>query len=271
MRPALGNLLDGFGFGLKVVILNILEAVFIGLWSMLLLFPGVIAYYSYSQAIYILVDDPTKSPMQCIRESKAMMAGHKGELFALDLSFLGWYLLSLIPMFGYAVRVWTVPYIGRRYRSALPAVRTHSLFHGGIWRKSSIPMKRAASAAERIFFHMIADIRVSTHSQVHGPHEDCAILLLKTLIETEILPHTAAKPHQAIFLIRNSSLTFIDQLFDLFIELIDKGEAAVPNEKYAHDVAGPHGMWQDFGFYQRFEAEVWRSLHVVHVPRGDGC
>ena len=73
---------------------------------------------------------------------------------------------------------------------------------------------------KRIFFHMIADIRVSTHSQVHGPHEDCAILLLKTLIETEILPHTAAKPHQAIFLIRNSSLTFIDQLFDLFIEAL---------------------------------------------------
>ena len=50
--PCFGNLLDGFGFGLKVVILNILEAVFIGLWSMLLLFPGVIAYYRYSQAIY---------------------------------------------------------------------------------------------------------------------------------------------------------------------------------------------------------------------------
>lgn len=110
--PCFGNLLDGFGFGLKVVILNVLEAVFIGLWSMLLMFPGIIAYYRYSQAIYILVDNPTKSPMQCIRESKAMMSGHKGELFALDLSFLGWYLLSLIPVLGYAVRVWTVPYIG---------------------------------------------------------------------------------------------------------------------------------------------------------------
>ena len=110
--PCFGNLLDGFGFGLKIVILNVLEAVFIGLWSMLLVFPGIMAYYRYSQAIYILIDDPAKSPMQCIRESKAMMSGHKGELFALDLSFIGWYLLSLIPMLGYAVRVWTVPYIG---------------------------------------------------------------------------------------------------------------------------------------------------------------
>ena len=126
--PCFGNLLDGFGFGLKVVILNILEAVFIGLWSMLLLFPGVIAYYRYSQAIYILVDDPTKSPMQCIRESKAMMAGHKGELFALDLSFLGWYLLSLIPMFGYAVRVWTVPYIGMTKTLYFEALRSGAAY-----------------------------------------------------------------------------------------------------------------------------------------------
>ena len=126
--PCFGNLLDGFGFGLKVVILNILEAVFIGLWSMLLLFPGIIAYYRYSQAIYILVDDPTKSPMQCIRESKAMMAGHKGELFALDLSFLGWYLLSLVPMLGYAVRVWTVPYIGMTKTLYFEALRSGAAY-----------------------------------------------------------------------------------------------------------------------------------------------
>ena len=94
---------------------------------MLLLFPGVIAYYRYSQAIYILVDDPTKSPMQCIRESKAMMAGHKGELFALDLSFLGWYLLSLIPMFGYAV-VWTVPYIGMTKTLYFEALQRRGLY-----------------------------------------------------------------------------------------------------------------------------------------------
>ncbi len=85
--PCFGNLLDGFGFGLKVVILNILEAVFIGLWSLLLLFPGVIAYYRYSQAIYILVDDPTKSPMQCIA-CKAMMAGHKS--CSRISTFIGW-------------------------------------------------------------------------------------------------------------------------------------------------------------------------------------
>ena len=110
--PALGSLLDGFGFFPKVIALNLLEAVLIFLWSLLLVVPGVIAHYRYSQAIYLLIDDPTKSPVQCLRESRRMMAGHKMELFELDLSFLGWYLLSIFPALGYAVRIWTTAYIG---------------------------------------------------------------------------------------------------------------------------------------------------------------
>ena len=110
--PAVGNLLDGFGFFPKVIVLNLLEAVLVFLWSLLLFVPGVVAHYSYSQAMYLLIDDPTKSPVQCLRESRRMMDGHKMELFELDLSFLGWYLLSLFPALGYAVRIWTTPYIG---------------------------------------------------------------------------------------------------------------------------------------------------------------
>ena len=110
--PCFGNLLDGFGMFFKVIFLNIIEAVFISLWSMLFIFPGIVAFYRYSQAIYILIDNPEKSPMQCIRESKAMMRGHKNELFMLDLSLIGWYILSTLPVVGYGFKVWTVPYSG---------------------------------------------------------------------------------------------------------------------------------------------------------------
>ena len=109
--PSYGNLLAGFGFFFKIILINALAALFIWLWSLLLIVPGVIAYYRYSQAIYILLDDPTKSPLRCLRESKELMRGHKGELFALDLSFIGWYLLRLLPMIGFASRVWSTPYI----------------------------------------------------------------------------------------------------------------------------------------------------------------
>ncbi len=110
-QPCYGNLLDGFGLWPRIVLLELMEGLLVGLWSLLLFVPGVIAPYRYSQAIYILLDDPSKSPVRCLRESKAMMAGHKKDLFLLDLSFIGWYLLGAIPYFGYAARVWSVPYI----------------------------------------------------------------------------------------------------------------------------------------------------------------
>lgn len=106
-----GNLLDGFSFFLKIIALNLLEGLFIGLWSLLLIVPGIIAQYRYSMAIYLLCDHPEMSPLACIRESKRLMSGHKAELFVLDLSFLGWALLELVPLIGWLVQIWTVPYI----------------------------------------------------------------------------------------------------------------------------------------------------------------
>ena len=109
---AYGNLLDGFGLAGKVILLNVLEAVFIFLWSLLLIVPGIIASYRYRQAIYILLDHPEKSVWQCLQESKAMMQGRKKELFVLDLSLIGWILLDIFVPFA---AIWTAPYIGIIY------------------------------------------------------------------------------------------------------------------------------------------------------------
>lgn len=106
-----GNLLDGFGMVWRIILLNLLEGIFIGLWSLLFVIPGIIAAYRYRMAIYLLIDHPELSPLDCIRVSKQMMDGHKTELFTLDLSFIGWELLAAIPYVGYAVNIWTVPYI----------------------------------------------------------------------------------------------------------------------------------------------------------------
>ena len=101
------NLLDGFAVILKLLLLLLLEAVFVFLWSMLLVIPGIIAAYRYSQALYIMLDNPELSALDCIRKSKELMTGHKWERFVLDLSFLGWAILSLVPL----VRIWTEPYM----------------------------------------------------------------------------------------------------------------------------------------------------------------
>lgn len=110
-EPCFGNLLDGFGFFVKVILLSLLTALFIILWGLLLIIPGFIAIYRYSMAMYILVDDPTKSPMQCLRESSRMMQGHKMEYFILMLSFFGWAILAALPTVGYLVQIWSLPYI----------------------------------------------------------------------------------------------------------------------------------------------------------------
>ena len=103
-----GDLFDGFGIFFRMLWLNILVGIFTFLWSLLLIVPGIVASYRYSMAIYIMLDDPDKGAMQCIRESKEMTRGHKWELFVLNLSFLGWMILSVIPFVG----LYTLPYIG---------------------------------------------------------------------------------------------------------------------------------------------------------------
>ena len=110
-----GNLLDAFPLFFKLFLLNLLTGIFIFLWSLLLVVPGIIAAYRYRQALYIMLDDPDKSVLQCIRESKEMMKGHKGELFVMDLSFIGWNILSNTLYVGYLVQIWAMPYINLSY------------------------------------------------------------------------------------------------------------------------------------------------------------
>lgn len=70
---------------------------FVILWSLLFIIPGIIAGIRYSQAFYIMVDHPQYSISQCVDESKMRMQGNKGKYFILNLSFIGWSLLFSIP------------------------------------------------------------------------------------------------------------------------------------------------------------------------------
>ncbi len=110
-QNSLWNLMDSFQNFLKIIGLNILTGIFTALWSLLFIIPGIIAAYRYRQALYLLLDHPEMGIMECIRESKRLMVGHKAELFILDLSFIGWALLSIIPF----VSVYTLPYTESTY------------------------------------------------------------------------------------------------------------------------------------------------------------
>lgn len=107
-KSDIGSVFCGFSYFFKTLLLNVLISIFVLLWACLLIVPGIIAALRYSQAFYILADDPSKDIMDCIRESKEMMKGNKGKLFCLQLSFIGWYLLvylAMIVISGIAVSI----------------------------------------------------------------------------------------------------------------------------------------------------------------------
>ena len=111
LQNSLWNLMDGFQSFLRIIGLRILMAIFVSLWSLLFVIPGIVAAYRYRLALYLLLDHPEMGVMECIRESKRLMCGHKAELFILDLSFIGWALLSVIPF----VSIYTIPYTEATY------------------------------------------------------------------------------------------------------------------------------------------------------------
>ncbi len=83
----------GKAFGLRMYMM-----LFVFLWSLLFVVPGIIAAYRYAMATRILAEDPSKGIRQCVEESKAMMYGNKGRLFGLHMSFIGWVLLGALTL-----------------------------------------------------------------------------------------------------------------------------------------------------------------------------
>ena len=92
-KSDIGQVFSGFGYYFKTLLLFVVMSIFILLWTLLFIIPGIIASFRYSQAFYILADDPSKDIMQCLKESKALMKGNKANYLFLQLSFIGWYLL----------------------------------------------------------------------------------------------------------------------------------------------------------------------------------
>ena len=88
----------GFGNWLHVVWGMILSTIYIFLWTLLLIIPGIIKSYSYALTPYILVEHPEMSANEAIEESMRLMDGHKFDLFYLQLSFIGWAILSILSL-----------------------------------------------------------------------------------------------------------------------------------------------------------------------------
>ena len=84
----------------RVIIVLFLRNIKVVLWSVLLIVPGIYKAYEYAMVPYILADNPNISNKEAFECSKKMMSGNRMNLFKLQFSFAGWYILASIPLFA---------------------------------------------------------------------------------------------------------------------------------------------------------------------------
>ena len=108
-EASLDDVLDGFEKYDHTLLTMLLKDVFLFLWALLFIIPGIVKAYSYRMVPYLIKDNPDMSPKDIITQSRNMMDGHKWEVFVFDLSFIGWYILGAFT-FGLLNIFWTNPY-----------------------------------------------------------------------------------------------------------------------------------------------------------------
>ena len=96
---------DRFGDGF---VLSLLTGIYVFLWSLLFVIPGIIKVYAYAMAPFIMEENPNMTAGEAITASRELMDGHKFDLFCLVLSFIGWDLLNLLTL-GIG-SLWLIPY-----------------------------------------------------------------------------------------------------------------------------------------------------------------
>ncbi|MBR5621343.1 DUF975 family protein [Candidatus Saccharibacteria bacterium] len=139
--PKIEDLLIGFKGDnfLRMLIAYLRYEVFVFLWSLLFIVPGIIKGISYSQMFYFMAEDDKLEAGAAQRKSMEIMEGHKWEYFVLQLSFIPWHLLGIITL-GIAY-VWIIPYI------ETTMAEYHVRLTGGN-KPASKPAAKAAKAKE---------------------------------------------------------------------------------------------------------------------------
>jgi uncharacterized membrane protein len=113
---------------LNVILIMFYRGLLVFLWTLLLIIPGIIKSYAYRLVPYILADNPRIDYRRAIELSNQMTMGHKLEIFILDLSFIGWYLLGALAL-GIGV-LFVKPYEDTTNAQLYIVLRKNALEHG---------------------------------------------------------------------------------------------------------------------------------------------
>lgn len=124
----IGELFSYFPMVLKIIGLTLWMELFIMLWSCLCIIPGIIAGLRYSQAFFVLAENPDMSIRDCVNESKALMSGRLWEFFVLQLSFILWILLTAVTC-GLA-GLYVEPYMQITYAGYYLSLKPYDTYNG---------------------------------------------------------------------------------------------------------------------------------------------
>jgi len=104
----IADLFNYFTYWKSVICTRLLKSLYIFLWSLLFVIPGIVASYSYAMTSFILVENPELKATEAVERSKQLMRGNRFRLFCLEFSFIGWDLLCILTL-GIG-NLWLNPY-----------------------------------------------------------------------------------------------------------------------------------------------------------------
>ena len=93
-----GDLFKDYSKFSDVILYNLVTGILTLLGTLLFIVPGIMISYSYTLGNFIMIDEPDISFEDAMKKSKEMMKGHRWELFKLDFSFAGWFILSIFTL-----------------------------------------------------------------------------------------------------------------------------------------------------------------------------
>lgn len=97
-EPEIGTLFGYFKHWKTTAAASFLQGLYVFLWSLLFIIPGIVAGYSYAMTNYILAENPELTASEAIEQSKQMMTGNRWRLFCLQFSFIGWSILCALTL-----------------------------------------------------------------------------------------------------------------------------------------------------------------------------
>ena len=125
-----GVFIEGLNDWARAILAILWQTLWIFLWTMLFVIPGIIKSFSYSQMFYIIAEYKEVSVTKAMRISMEITKGHKWDIFVMYLSFIGWDILCSLSL-GIG-NLWLVPYKNMTYTNAYHAMLKEAIESGRI-------------------------------------------------------------------------------------------------------------------------------------------